>query len=275
MEKNKKHRKESEAAKDQAISVSVYFIRLLFAVYFIVLTAERIQSIVRSVQDPTVFLFGDGFNRYTYLITFLSLAVSLIYLIVSNGNFFAGIFTRSAQVHGRVRIGRLCAAAGLILVSGMVHTEYTVAPIQFGAYGALIVAIIIQTVLTQQQSDKRALRWLSVAFLTAFSMAIPVMYRSDIANAGLFHVLEAITALVLVAMFGGMLYKVFCGDATDLFYVTPMLTALVLDTVLIVMRSREEINWFVLISLVATCVLFCIGRLCRRSLLTDTTVHKP
>ena len=265
MEKNKKHRKESEAAEDQAISVSVYFIRLLFAVYFIVLTAERVQSIVRSVQDPTVFLFGDGFNRYTYLITFLSLAVSLIYLIISNGNFFAGIFTRSAQVHGRVRMGRLCAAAGLILVSGMVHTEYTVAPIQFGAYGALIVAIIIQTVLTQQRSDKRALRWLSVAFLTAFSMAIPVMYRSDIANAGLFHVLEAITALVLVAMFGGMLYKVFCGDATDLFYVTPMLTALVLDTVLIVMRSREEINWFVLVSLVATCVLFCIGRLWKRS----------
>ena len=92
-------------------------------------------------------------------------------------------------------------------------------------------------------------------------MAIPVMYRSNIENAGLFHVLEAITALVLVAMFTGMLYKVFCKDATNLFYFVPMLTALVLDTVLIVMRSREEINWFVLVSLIATCVLFLIGRL--------------
>ncbi|MBQ3483296.1 MAG: hypothetical protein IJA78_03885 [Clostridia bacterium] len=259
--------KESKAVENQAISMSVYFIRLLFAVYFIVLTAERIQSILRSVQDPSVLLFGDGFNRYTYLITFISLAVSLIYLLVSNGNLFVGIFTRSAQVHGSIQMGRLCIAAGLILVSGMVHTEYTVAPIQFGAYGALIVAIIIQTALTQGSSDKPVLLWLSVAFLTAFSMAIPVMYRSNIANAGLFHVLEAITALVLVIMFTGMLCKVFCGDATNLFYTVPMLTALVLDTVLIVMRRQEEMNWFVLVSLIATCVLFCIGRLWERLLI--------
>ena len=257
--------KENKAVKNQVIPASVYFIHLLFAVYFIVLTAERIQSIVRSVRDPAVLLFGDGFNRYVYLVTFLSLAVSLIYLTVTSGKLLTGIFTRSARVHESVRMERLCIAAGLILVSGMVHTEYTVAPIQFGAYGALIVAIIIQTALTQKQSDKPVLLWLSVAFLTAFSMAIPVMYRSNIAHAGLFHVLEAITALVLVAMFTGMLYKVFCKDATNLFYILPMLTAVALDTVLIVMRSREEINWFVLVSLIATCVLFLIGRLWDRA----------
>jgi len=257
--------KESKAMEDQKISMSVYFIHLLFAVYFIVLTAERIQSIVRSVRDPDVLLLGDGFNCYTYLITFVSLAVSLIYLIVSNGNVFVGIFTRSARVHGSIQMGRLCIAAGLILVSGMVHTEYTVASIQFGAYGALIVAMIMQTARKHRQSGKQILLWLSVAFLTAFSMAIPVMYRSNIAHAGLFHVLEAITALVLVAMFTGMLYKVFCKDATNLFYIVPMLTAVALDTVLIVMRSREEINWFVLVSLIATCVLFLIGRLWDRA----------
>ena len=253
--------KENKAVKNQVIPASVYFIHLLFAVYFIVLTAERIQSIVRSIRDPDVLLLGDGFNCYTYLITFVSLAVSLIYLTVTSGKLLTGIFTRSARVHESVRMERLCIAAGLILVSGMVHTEYTVAPIQFGAYGALIVAIIIQTALTQKQSDKPVLLWLSVAFLTAFSMAIPVMYRSNIAHAGLFHVLEAITALVLVAMFTGMLYKVFCKDATNLFYIVPMLTAVALDTVLIVMRWQEEINWFVLVSLIATCVLFLIGRL--------------
>ena len=257
--------KENKAVKNQVIPASVYFIHLLFAVYFIVLTAERIQSIVRSVRDPDVLLLGDGFNCYTYLITFVSLALTLIYLIVSNGNVFVGIFTRSARVHESVQMERLCIAAGLILVSGMVHTEYTVAPIQFGAYGALIVAMIIQTAQKHKQSDKPVLLWLSVAFLTAFSMAIPVMYRSNIAHAGLFHVLEAITALVLVAMFTGMLYKVFCKDATNLFYILPMLTAVALDTVLIVMRSREEINWFVLVSLIATCVLFLIGRLWDRA----------
>ena len=257
--------KESQVMEAQVASWSVYFIHLLFAVYFIVLAAERVQSIVRSVKDPAVLLLGDGFNGYVYLITFLSLAVSLVYLMVTSGKLLTGIFTRSARVHGSVRMERLCIAAGLILVSGMVHTEYTVAPIQFGAYGALIVAMIIQTAQKHRQSGKPVLLWLSVAFLTAFSMAIPVMYRSNIAHAGLFHVLEAITALVLVAMFTGMLYKVFCKDATNLFCFVPMLTALVLDTVLIVMRSREEINWFVLVSLIATCVLFLIGRLWDRA----------
>ena len=257
--------KENKAVKNQVIPASVYFIHLLFAVYFIVLTAERVQSIVRSVRDPAVLLFGDGFNGYVYLITFLSLAVSLVYLMVTSGNLFVGIFTRSARVHGSIPMERLCIAAGLILVSGMVHTEYTVAPIQFGAYGALIVAMILQTARAQGRSDKPILLWLSVAFLTAFSMAIPVMYRSNIAHAGLFHVLEAITALVLVAMFTGMLYKVFCKDATNLFHIVPILTATALDTVLIVMRSREEINWFVLVSLIATCVLFLIGRLWDRA----------
>ena len=89
--------KENKAVKNQVVPASVYFIHLLFAVYFIVLTAERVQSIVRSVKDPAVLLFGDGFNGYVYLITFLSLAVSLIYLIVSNGNLFVGAFTRSAR----------------------------------------------------------------------------------------------------------------------------------------------------------------------------------
>lgn len=253
--------KEIKALKNQTISVSIYFIHLLFAVYFVILSAERIQSIVRSVQDPAVLLFGDGFHCYTYLAALLSLGVALIYLILSNGNLFLGIFTRSARVHDRIRMGRLCVAAGLILVSGMVHTEYTVAPIQFGAYGALIVAIIIQTALSRQRSDKPVLLWLSTAFLTAFSMAIPVMYRSNIANAALFHVLEAVAALVLVAMFTKMLHTVFCGNATDLFYVVPMAAALLFDTALLVMRWQEEINWFVLVSLIATCVLFGIGRL--------------
>ncbi|MBQ8717474.1 MAG: hypothetical protein IJY43_06495, partial [Clostridia bacterium] len=103
--------KESKAMEDQKISMSVYFIHLLFAVYFIVLSAERIQSIVRSVWDPSVLLFGDGFNCYTYLITFVSLAVSLIYLIVTGGNVVVGAFTRSARVHGSIQMGRLCIAA--------------------------------------------------------------------------------------------------------------------------------------------------------------------
>lgn len=249
--------------KLKMVSLSEYFIHLLFALYFIILFAERIQSLVRSATDPSVKMFKDGFNGYTFAVTMVSLAVSVIYLLITNGSLFVGMFTRSANVHENVNMGALCVATGLILVSGMVHTEHTAAPVQFAAYGALIVAIIIQTAMRQGQSESPVLLWMSAAFLTAFSMAIPVMYRSNIERATLFHVLEAVTAIVLIVMFTFMLHKVFCGDATDLFYAVPMLTALVLDTILIVMQREEKINWFVLIALIATVAVFLTGVITR------------
>ena len=57
--------------------------------------------------------------------------------------------------------------------------------------------------------------WYSLAFLTVFSMAIPVMYRSEIYRAALFHVTEALAALALVACFTWMLRDLFTGQGSD------------------------------------------------------------
>lgn len=246
------------------VSVNEYFIHLLFALYFMILPAERVQSLVRSACDPATHWFSDAFNGYVYTVTVISLCVSVVYILITNSNLFAGIFTRNAEIHNGVRMGPLCIAAGMILVSGMVHTEYTVAPVQFGAYGALIVAMIIQTAVMQNQSSRPVLLWLSVAFLTAFSMAIPVMYRSGMANAAVIHVLEAVTSLVLVGLFTAMLFRVFSGDATDLFGWIPMLTAIVLDGILLFLQRNGEINRFVLVALAFTCILFCAGVITKR-----------
>ena len=245
---------------EEKVSLGVYLIHLMFFLYFAVLFAERTQSLVRTFADPAQKPFGDGFSVYVNSISILSLCATVIYLLVTNRMLFVGLFTRSAQVHDAVQIGALCIAAGVLLLSGMVHTEYTIAPLQFGAYGALIVAMLIRTAMVQSEADSKLLLWLSLAYLTAFSVAIPVVYRSGIARAPLFHALEAVTALLLVGAFTWMQYLGFTGCAVDLFYLVPILTAAVLDAVLLIMRWQEKVNSFVLIFVILAGVLFVVGK---------------
>lgn len=248
-------------AQTKKADVPAYLIHLLFFLYFVILAGERLQSLIRSFADPAVHAWGDGFNGYVYTLTILSLGVAAVYLLVRCRALFCAPFTRNAALHAKIDRGALCVAAGIILLAGMVHTEYTIAPVQFAAYGALILAMVIHTAATHKTAARPWLRWLSLVYLTLLSMAIPVMYRSHIRLSALFHVLEAITAVVLVYLFTRMMHRVFTGDATDLFSLPPILIAAVLDGVLLGLRWQEEVNAFVLIFIIAACVCWCVGKL--------------
>ena len=246
---------------EEKTSLCDYFIHLLFFIYFAVLLSERMQSLIRTFVCSLENSFNSGFNIYVNTLSILSICATIVYLIATNRALFTGLCTRSASVHNSIQMGALCIAAGILLLSGMVHTEYTIAPIQFGAYGALIIAMVIRTATVQSETDNKLLLWLSLIYLTAFSMAIPVMYRSDIAHASLFHILEAITAILLVGAFTWMMYLVFTGCAVNLFYLIPMLTAAILDAILLAMRWREQVNSFVLIFIIVATVLFAVGKI--------------
>ncbi|MGM9609281.1 MAG: hypothetical protein ACI3XE_03565 [Eubacteriales bacterium] len=244
----------------EKVSLSSYFINLLFFLYFAILFTERLQSVVRSIADPAVHPMGSGFHRYVYVMTFCSLAVGVIFLIVTNYALFPALFTRSAKVYAKVNLGTLSIAAGILLLSGMVHTEYTITPLQFVAYGALIIAMFIRTATVTPSSGNPALLWLSLIYLTAFSMAIPVMYETQGGLSTLVHVIEAVTAILLVFVFTYFMRIVFVGDATNLFFWLPILVTAVLDGVLIALRWKGTGVTFVLIFLIVACVLFCVGK---------------
>ncbi len=242
-------------------SMMKYFINLCFFLYFIVLFAERAQSVARSMASPSVRLFGDGFNGYAYTLTLASMAGTLLFLIVRQSAFFAGLFTRSGAVYDRIDFVQLTIAAGILLLSGMVHTEFTIAPMQFGAYGAWIVGLALQTVLNGQSAADKPCLWLSFCYLVFFSMAIPVMYRSNIAHAGVFHWIEAAAAVLLVAAFTYMAARIFLGQGQDLFFWLPMILAAVFDAVILAMRWKEQVNSFVLIFLIVTAAAFAVGKI--------------
>ncbi len=231
-----------------------------FLAYFLILFTERTQSLIRIIKSGKG-LFSDGFSVYVNLLTIVSLAATLILLIGFNSGFWRSLFNTTAQVN----MTSLSVTAGVILLSGMVHTEYTIPPLQFASYGVLIIGLILQTVISVKNGGSALSLWYSLAYLVTYSMAIPVMYHSSIPYAALFHVLEAITAFVLVAMFTFMLTRVMTGQGGKLLLWVPFLVMIILDTVLIVMRWKESINMFVLIFAGLSTVLFIIGMILRKA----------
>lgn len=248
---------------NEKVSGVMYAMNMLFFVYFAVLYGERLQSLVRSLRDPGVRIYGSGFNGFVYTVSIVSMVSAAVFLAVWNRDFFAGLFSRSAGVYGRIDYGRLSIAAGLLLFSGMVHTEHTVPPVQFVSYGALIIAMALKIVSVKGGGDT-FMRWFSFAYLTAFSMAIPVMYHSQIKGAAVFHIIEALVMVALVIAFTLMMREIFTGGGANLFYIAPIVAAALGDAVIIAMRWKEKVNSFVLIFIVLASVLWCIGKILAR-----------
>ena len=97
--------------------------------YFLILFGERIQSLIRSFADKDLSMWGDGFSRYVNGICILSLAASVILLFTINRDFLKALVSDGTQVNTKM----ICITIGVILVSGMVHTEYTIPGIQFAS----------------------------------------------------------------------------------------------------------------------------------------------
>ena len=234
-------------------SLFLYLINLSFFLYFLILIVERALSITLSLING-VDLFGNLFNIYTYSLVVVSFIGWLVYLLIRCRGNIKALFKKDDEVSFK----DLCIASGILLLSGMVHTEYTIPVIQFISYGILIIGILLKVIINSYESNNKLLLWLSFSYLVAFSMAIPVMYRTNIAQYALFHVLEAIASLSLVGIFTYLMILLF--DKTDnLFLPYPLLIMVALDTLLIVLRWQEEINYFVLIFAILSLVLFIFG----------------
>ena len=229
----------------------------LFLAYFVILASERIQSLYRAFMDPKVKLFASAFDIYVNLLAMVSVISFLVLIIFFDGGFWKSLINDNAKVD----YAWLSVVSGILLFSGMVHTEYTIAPLQFVSYGALIIAMVLKTIENGRTSANTLLLWYSLIYSIVFSMAIPVMYRSEIKNAPLFHIIEAVVSFSLVIAFTVMLRNIFLGKGEDLMSVVPFLIALIGDAVIIAMRWKESVNSFVLIFSSLMTVMFIVGKI--------------
>ena len=160
------------------------------------------------------------------------------------------------NVKNGVNLKNLAIASGIILLSGMIHTPNTMAWLQFISYGILIFGMLIYVLASQPNLKK----WFSFFYLVAFSMAIPVIYQSEMKSHVFFHITEAVATLALVGLFTYLLYHLF-GGKDDLMDAIPFFVALLMDAAVIVWRWDESINYFVLVAISVTALLFLVGKL--------------
>ena len=235
-----------------------YVINLSFFLYFIILIAERILSVVLSLTH-NINIYGNGYYAFTYTTVFASILFWLLFLIVKCRPAVVALFKpKEEEVINCLPFFELCIASGILLLSGMVHTEYTISGIQFSAYGILIVGILLRTIIKQATSKNKLILWLSFAYLVCFSMAVPVMYPSVMQTYKDFHAFEGGTSYILVGVFT-YLMAIFFKEEENLFIIWPVVVMLILDTILIVWRWKEEINFFVLIFASLSLIMFVVG----------------
>lgn len=233
--------------------ILTYLINLSFFLYFFILIIERLISVTLSLVN-CVELYGNGFNAYVYSIIFASIIGWLIYVLINCKSNIKALITPNDNIS----FDKLCIASGILLLSGMVHSEFTIPVVQFISYGVLIVGIMLKVIENSKQSKNKTLLWLSFSYLVLFSMAIPVMYQSNIDLYIIFHILEGTSSFILVIVFTYLLLTIF-SFKDDLFELWTIITVILLDVPLILLRWNEEINYFVLIFLILSIVIFIVG----------------
>lgn len=226
-------------------------LKLVFlALYFVILTVERIISLVICFAgDMSTF---DGLDYYMIALTIFAIFGAYIFIVVRFSK-------KSDSAKSENAFGDLAIAAGILLLGGMVHTEGSIPPIQFASYGMILVSMAIHTIQNVKLEKNADKKWLSFAYVVAYSMSIPVVYHTSIELSYLFIPIEIIVSLGMVLLFMDMLRRFYLGNGESTFSLLPFMIALFGDFAVLVLRWHEEVNTFVLIFICVTTVLWFAG----------------
>lgn len=192
-----------------------------------ILFAERIQSLFRTGGEH---LFFSGFGIYVNILTMMSLPASVVLLASRNRRFWSSLVNRS------------------------------VAPVQFIAYGMIIVAMV-----PVPYKPQRGEGGFPMVVFAALSYGVfhgdsgRLSVRND--HAVWFYIVEAAVSLALVLCFTMLLRQVMTGNGADLLRWFPMLIVAVGATVIFAMQWKESVNTFVLIFAALSVFLFVAGKI--------------
>lgn len=226
---------------------------IFLGLYFVILTIERVISLIKCCMVD--FRTIGGLDYYMLMLTIFAIFGSYIYGVIC----CTDIVKRHSDYNNI--FSELAIAAGLLLLGGMVHTDGSIPPLQFISYGMILISMALHTVQNVRRSGNALQKWLSFAYIVAYSMAIPVVYHTNIMLSYLFVPIECVISAGMVAMFTIMLTRFYSGNGEDSLSILPMLVALFGDYTILLMRWEEEINMFVLIFLCVTIVLWFVGNI--------------
>lgn len=231
-------------------------LKLFFlALYFAILTTERIISLVKCCAGGLENF--ELLDYYMLMLTIFALFGSYLFAVLR----CTDVIKRRPQNDNI--FSELSVAAGILLLGGMVHTDGSIPVMQFVSYGMILISMAIHTAENVKKSKNTAFKWVSFSYIVAYSMAIPVVYHTNIALANVFIPIECVVSAGMVGMFTIMLTRFYSGSGESDFSLVPFLIALVGDAAVIVLRWEEEINFFVLIFLCVATALWIVGKVMR------------
>ena len=227
--------------------------------YFFIIFAERLMAVIFSINNGGVYALksGDIFNYITYSVTVLSVIAGVILSAKLIVNLFKYLFSKEKYPF-EDNLKGIVIACMAFLYGGMMHTGFTLAPLQFVSYGFLIATMIVRTVeKCIEDKSKSFSSIVSVIYLTLFSMTVPVCYIALKLGALTipFYVAEFAAAFILIPVFGIMLYKLYKDGITSFSPVYPIIM-LILSGLAVALKWSEEINMFVLIFVVLTTLFY-------------------
>lgn len=229
---------------------------IFLALYFLILTAERVISLVVCFSGDMSEL--DGLDYYMIALTIFAIFGAYIMAVMKCTDAAKRQDEEDFEPNGDV-FGNLAIAAGILLLGGMVHTHGSIPVMQFISYGMILISMAVHTIQNIKLHRGADKKWLSFAYIVAYSMAIPVVYHTNIALDYLFIPIECVVSAGMVAMFTIMLTKFYNGNGESNFSLLPFLIALFGDFTVIFLRWEEEINYFVLIFLCVMTALWFAG----------------
>ena len=229
-----------------------------FLMYFVILFFERLLALIFSVNrgDEYSLLSGNAFNYVAYAVTAASLVAGAVLAARPCVQLYRA-FVSEEKFLFEEKSRPLAIAVFVLLFGGMMHTGFTLAGVQFAAYGFLIAAFIVRAVEKCFEGGDKFLTVVSVVYLTFFSMTIPVCYISFMTQPmqGLFFAAEFLAVFALVPAFGYLLYRFMKEGVTSFSPVFPAVM-LVLSGATVALQWKEKINWFVLIFVALTVVTY-------------------
>lgn len=195
---------------------------------------------------------------YAHIATCVSLLVFLFVGALPAAKVIVGIFRPDTGVNYR----RVAYASGILLVGGMIHTDYTVLWLQFVSYGGLLLAMLLRALSsgTSRTGVSGGRLTISYLYVLCFSMAIPVVYDTAVQFAAAFTAIEIVTSLLLVLAFAVMLDGYLTSGGLVNFNAPLITFTLAADAALLALRWTETVNWFLLVFPVLALIFWVIGR---------------
>ncbi|MBD5384655.1 MAG: hypothetical protein HDR72_06620 [Ruminococcaceae bacterium] len=231
---------------------------LFLALYFAILTIERAISLIVCFTSDMSAL--DTLDYYMIALTIFAIFGAYVMAVMKCTDAAKRQDDEDFEPNEDV-FGNLAIAAGILLLGGMVHTHGSIPVMQFISYGMILISMAIHTVQNIKLHKGADKKWLSFAYIVAYSMSIPVVYHTAIDLAYLFIPIEAVVSAGMVALFTIMLSRFYDGDGESDFSLLPFIVALFGDFTVLVLRWHEEVNVFVLIFICVTSVLWFAGNI--------------